>query len=106
MWIALEQKSQCEVEVRQTDRHGAITARDNYKLTRNIPNPDKPEPKFCHFASKIIDKWPKVCGRGMQKGGVKKDTQGRRGGQYFFEASIDMDGRLAEDIVKDSGGGI
>ncbi|WP_330585241.1 transposon-transfer assisting family protein [Parablautia muri] len=33
----LEQKSQCEVEVRQTDSHGTITARDNYELTRNIP---------------------------------------------------------------------
>ena len=32
-----EQKSQCEVEVRQTDNHGAITARDNYELTRNLP---------------------------------------------------------------------
>lgn len=36
-WLVLEQKSQCEVEVRQTDRHGIITARDNYELTRNIP---------------------------------------------------------------------
>ncbi len=33
----LEQKSKSEVEVRQTDRHGTITARDNYELTRNIP---------------------------------------------------------------------
>lgn len=33
----MEQKSQCEVEVRQTDNHGTITARDNYELTRNIP---------------------------------------------------------------------
>ena len=33
----LEQKSQCEVEVRQTDSHGTITARDNYELTRNLP---------------------------------------------------------------------
>ena len=33
----MEQKSQCKVEVRQTDRHGTITARDNYELTRNIP---------------------------------------------------------------------
>ena len=33
----LEQKSQCEVEVRQTDSHGTITARDNYELTRNMP---------------------------------------------------------------------
>ena len=33
----LEQKSQCEVEVRQTDSHGIITARDNYELTRNLP---------------------------------------------------------------------
>ena len=33
----MEQKSQCEVEVRQTNRHGTITARDNYELTRNIP---------------------------------------------------------------------
>ena len=36
-WLVLEQKSQCEVEVRQTDRHGTITARDNYELTRNLP---------------------------------------------------------------------
>ena len=36
-WLVLEQKSQCEVEVRQTDNHGIITARDNYELTRNIP---------------------------------------------------------------------
>ena len=36
-WLVLEQKSQCEVEVRQTDNHGTITARDNYELTRNIP---------------------------------------------------------------------
>ncbi len=36
-WIVLEQKSQCEVEVRQTDSHGTITARDNYELTRNLP---------------------------------------------------------------------
>ncbi len=33
----LEQKSQCEVEIRQTDSHGTITARDNYELTRNLP---------------------------------------------------------------------
>ena len=33
----MEQKSQCEVEVRQTDSHGTITARDNYELTRNLP---------------------------------------------------------------------
>ncbi len=33
----LKQKSQCEVEVRQTDNHGTITARDNYELTRNLP---------------------------------------------------------------------
>ena len=33
----LEQKNQCEVEVRQTDNHGTITARDNYELTRNLP---------------------------------------------------------------------
>ena len=33
----LEQKSQCEVEVRQTDSHGTITARDNYELTGNLP---------------------------------------------------------------------
>ena len=33
----LEQKSQCEVEARQTDNHGTITARDNYGLTRNLP---------------------------------------------------------------------
>lgn len=36
-WLVLEQKSQYEVEVRQTDRHGTITAKDNYELTRNIP---------------------------------------------------------------------
>lgn len=36
-WLVLEQKSQCEVEVRQTDNHGTITARDNYELTRNLP---------------------------------------------------------------------
>ena len=36
-WLVLEQKNQCEVEVRQTDRHGTITARDTYELTRNIP---------------------------------------------------------------------
>ena len=36
-WLVLEQKSQCEVEVRQTDSYGTITARDNYELTRNIP---------------------------------------------------------------------
>ena len=36
-WLVLEQKSQNQVEVRQTDRHGTITARDNYELTRNIP---------------------------------------------------------------------
>ena len=33
----LEQKSQCEVEVRQTDSHGIIRARDNYELTGNLP---------------------------------------------------------------------
>ena len=33
----LEQKSQHDVEVRQTDSHGTITARDNFELTRNIP---------------------------------------------------------------------
>ena len=36
-WLVLEQKSQCEVEVRQTDSHGTITARDNYELTGNLP---------------------------------------------------------------------
>lgn len=36
-WLVLEQKNLSEVEVRQTDRHGTITARDNYELTRNIP---------------------------------------------------------------------
>lgn len=36
-WLVLEQKSQSQVEVRQTDRHGAITARDNYELTGNLP---------------------------------------------------------------------
>ena len=35
--LVLEQKSQSQVEVRQTDRHGTITARDNYELTRNLP---------------------------------------------------------------------
>ena len=35
-WLVLEQKSQCEVEVRQTDNHGTITARDNYELTGNL----------------------------------------------------------------------
>lgn len=29
------QKSHNQVEVRQTDNHGTITARDNYELTRN-----------------------------------------------------------------------
>ena len=36
-WLVPEQKSRCEVEVRKTGRHGIIMARDNYKLTRNIP---------------------------------------------------------------------
>ncbi len=36
-WLVLEQKSQCEVEVRQTDSHGIIRARDNYELTGNLP---------------------------------------------------------------------
>ena len=36
-WLVLEQKSQFKVEVRQTDNHGTVTARDNYELTRNIP---------------------------------------------------------------------
>ena len=36
-WLVLEQKSQCEVEVRQADNHGTITARDNYELTGNLP---------------------------------------------------------------------
>ena len=36
-WLVLEQKSQTQVEVRQTDNHGTITARDNYELTRNLP---------------------------------------------------------------------
>ena len=36
-WLVFEQKSQCEVEVRQTDSHGTITARDNYELTGNLP---------------------------------------------------------------------
>ncbi len=36
-WLVLEQKSQNQVEVRQTDNHGTITARDNYELTRDIP---------------------------------------------------------------------
>ena len=35
-WLVLEQKSQCEVEVRQTDNHGTITARDHYELTGNL----------------------------------------------------------------------
>ena len=29
-WLVLEQKSQHDVEVRQTDSHGTITARDNF----------------------------------------------------------------------------
>ena len=36
-WLVLEQKNQTQVEVRQTDNHGTITARDNYELTRNLP---------------------------------------------------------------------
>ncbi len=36
-WLVLEQKTQCKVEIRQTDRHGTITERDNYKLTGNLP---------------------------------------------------------------------
>ena len=36
-WLVLEQKSHNQVEVRQTDTHGTITARDNYELTKNIP---------------------------------------------------------------------
>ena len=36
-WLVLEQKIQCGVEVRQTDNHGTITARDNYELTGNLP---------------------------------------------------------------------
>ena len=36
-WLVLEQKNQCKVEVRQTDSHGTIIARDNYELTRNLP---------------------------------------------------------------------
>lgn len=36
-WLMLEQKSQCEVEVRQTVNHGIITARDNYELKKNLP---------------------------------------------------------------------
>ena len=36
-WLVLEQKSQHDVEIRQTDSHGTITTRDNYELTRNIP---------------------------------------------------------------------
>ena len=36
-WLVLEQKSQSQVEVRQTDRHGKITAWDNYELARNLP---------------------------------------------------------------------
>ena len=36
-WLVLEQKNQNQVEVRQTDNHGTITARDSYELTRNIP---------------------------------------------------------------------
>lgn len=35
-WLVLERKSQCEVEVRQTDSHGTITARDNYELAGNL----------------------------------------------------------------------
>ena len=36
-WLVLEQKSQSQVAVRQTDRHGKITAWDNYELTRDLP---------------------------------------------------------------------
>ena len=36
-WLVLEQRSQCKVEVRQTDWHGTITARDNYELIGNLP---------------------------------------------------------------------
>lgn len=36
-WLMLEQKSQCGVELKQIDKHGTITARDNYELTRNLP---------------------------------------------------------------------
>ena len=36
-WFVLEQKSQCEIGVRQTNNHGTIIARDNYELTRNTP---------------------------------------------------------------------
>ena len=32
----LEQKNRYEVEVRQIDNHGTITARDNNELTRNF----------------------------------------------------------------------
>ncbi len=35
--LVLEQKSQNQVEVRQTDNYATITARDNYELTGNIP---------------------------------------------------------------------
>ncbi len=30
-------KSQCEVEVKPTHKHGTITARDTYGFTRNLP---------------------------------------------------------------------
>lgn len=36
-WLVLEQKSQSQVEVRQTDGHGKIKAWDNYELTNNLP---------------------------------------------------------------------
>ena len=36
-WLVLEQKIHCEVEVRQTDNYGTITARDNYELIGNLP---------------------------------------------------------------------
>lgn len=42
-WLVLEQKSQYEVEVRQTDRHGKITAWDNYRLTNNLPKCERVE---------------------------------------------------------------
>jgi len=36
-WLVLEQKSQSEAGVRQTDNHRTITVGDNYELTRNMP---------------------------------------------------------------------
>lgn len=49
-WLVLGQKSQCEVEVRQTDNHGTITARDNYELTGNLPKCVGVE-RLCEYAN-------------------------------------------------------